>query len=145
MEQKRRKHRNICKANQNPIYATVSGISNKTNEAKSSQEMWSGCRLAPGAGQVPTVRQPGSEKTNNLSGAALATSIKITHFIPFDPVIPVLGIHPRDTHKRVPRNTHSTFTPASFVTAVDWKQPNYTPCGDSLNNDTTSTGWNILR
>lgn len=106
--------------------------------------MGQGCRLAPGVGQVPTIRQPGSERTNwyNLSGATLATSIKITHFIPSDPVIPVLGIRPTDIHTRVPRNTYSTVTAASFVTAVDWKQPNYTACGDSLNNDATSTGQN---
>lgn len=31
---KGKKHRNIHRANQNPTYVTVNGISNKTNEAK---------------------------------------------------------------------------------------------------------------
>ena len=125
MEQKRKKH-----------------ILSKTNGAKvrAVKKCVRAAGWHLGLGQVPTIRHSGRERTNcyNLCETTLATSIKITHFIPSDPVIPVLGIHPTDIHTHVPRNMcrYRTLAAASFVTVGDWKQPNYTPCGDSLNNDT---------
>lgn len=89
-------------------------------------------------------RHSGRDRTNcyNISETTLAISIKITHFIPSDPVIPVLGVPLTDFHTHVSRNMYrySTFTAASLVIVVDWKQHNYTPCGDSLNNDTMPQG-----
>ena len=134
MEQKRKKH-----------------ILNKTDRAKvravKKCVRAAGWRL--GLGQVRTIRHSGRDRTNcyNISETTLVISIKITYFIPSDPVIPVLGILLTDFHTHVPRNMYrySTFTAASFVIVVDWKQHNYTPCGDSLNNDTMPQGRILLR
>lgn len=64
--------------------------------------------------------QAGSGRANGLTlaGANLATSIKIKKKKKTsDPVIPVLGIHPTDTHIHVPRNTH-ILTAAIFVISI---------------------------
>lgn len=118
MEQKRKKH-----------------ILSKTNGAKvrrvKKRVRAAGWHL--GLGQLSTIRHSGRDRTNryNLSETTLAISIKITHFIPSDLVIPVLGSHPADTHTHVPRDVcrHRTLTAASFAAAAAWRQPDYTPCG----------------
>ena len=54
--------------------------------------------LAPGVGQASRSDTPAVRKLVQPPGADLATPIKITHTIPFDPVIPAPGIRSTDTH-----------------------------------------------
>lgn len=41
----------------------------------------------------------------------------------YDPAIPLLGLYPRGMEIHVENDLHKLFTPALFIIALIWKQP----------------------
>ena len=63
--------------------------------------------------------------------------------LPYDPGIPLLGIHPEET--RIERDTHTlhAFTVALFTIARTWKQPRCPSVDECIKKCGTYTQWNI--
>ena len=64
--------------------------------------------------------------------------------LPYDPAIPLLGIHTEET--RIERDTcTSMFIAALFIIARTWKQPRCSSADDGYESRGTYTQWNITQ
>lgn len=65
-------------------------------------------------------------KWYNLSGSQFGSLFVINIELTCDPVIPLLGMYPREVETHVHgKICHQTFLAVLFVTAPNWKEPKY--------------------
>ena len=63
--------------------------------------------------------------------------------LPFDPVIPLLGMYPKEPKTLIQKNISTpVFIAALLTVAKMWKQPNYPSADSGRSNYGTFTQWN---
>ena len=66
--------------------------------------------------------------------------------LPFDPVIPVLGLYPKNPETPIQKNLcTSMFIAAQFTIAKCWKQPKFPSVNEWIKNYGTFTRWNTMQ
>ena len=64
--------------------------------------------------------------------------------LPYDPAIPLLGIHTKESRSERDMRT-PVFIAAVFIIARTWKQPRCSPADKWIRNCGTYTQWNITQ
>ena len=79
---------------------------------------------------------------NGIKTCKISCKKKKKKELPYDPAIPLLGIHTKET--RIERDTCTQMLIAAlFIIARTWKQPRCPSTNEWIRNSGTYTQWNI--